>query len=116
MNATFHKSWKKVKEAPIEQLYLEQIFHYITVYGFENLGIYDEKSVYITYEKLEIPELTENVRLTLIKGYTKNELKEKLLNLLKSGVALKEETIKDVIEIANYVELTEKDIINIKNK
>ncbi len=116
MNATFHKSWKKVKEAPIEQLYLEQIFHYITVYGFENLGIYDEKSVYIPYEKLEIPELTENVRLTLIKGYTKNELKEKLLNLLKSGVALKEETIKDVIEIANYVELTEKDIINIKNK
>ncbi len=32
-NATFHKSWKKVKEADIEQLIVEQIAHYLTTYG-----------------------------------------------------------------------------------
>ena len=34
INSTFHKSWNKVKTAPYLQLVLEQIFHYITVYGY----------------------------------------------------------------------------------
>jgi len=117
INSSFHKSWKKVKEADIEQLVLEQIVHYITTYGFERLGIYDENSVYIPKEKLEIPDLdTEGIRLIVIKGYTKNELKTKLLKLLDSGIALKEETINDVVDIALFVELKEKEIRGIKNR
>lgn len=116
MNESFHKSWKKVKDAPIEQLIFEQIVHYITTYGFETLGIYDENSVYIPHEKLEIPELKENVKLTLIKGYTKDELKEKVLKLLQSGIALKEETIKDVVEILKYTGITDKEVNEVKNK
>jgi len=116
MNATFHKSWKKVKETPIEQLIFEQIIHYFTTYGFEALGIYDENSVYIPYEKLEIPELKENIKLTLIKGYTDEELKEKILKLLQSGIALKEETIKDIVEVIKYVGIDKKEIDNVKNK
>ena len=60
-NQTFHKSWEKVEKAPIEQLVLEQIVHYITTYGFEELGIYDKNSVYIPKEKLEIPELDKDI-------------------------------------------------------
>ena len=33
VNASFHKSWKKVKEANIEQLVTEQVAHYLTTYG-----------------------------------------------------------------------------------
>ena len=50
MNASFHKSWQKVRDADIIQLVMEQIIHYITTYGFERLGIYDENSVYIPNE------------------------------------------------------------------
>ena len=35
MNSSFHKSWKKIKEADIEQLVVEQLAHYLTTYGKE---------------------------------------------------------------------------------
>lgn len=116
LNNSFHKSWRKIKEASIEQLVIEQIIHYFTTYGLEALGIYDKDSVYIPNEKLEIPEIKEDIKLVIIKGYTKEELKEKLLKLLDSGIALKEDTINDVVEVALFVGLNEKEIENIKNK
>jgi len=117
MNSAFHKSWLKVRDASDEQLFFEQIIHYITTYGFERLGIYDEHSVYIPSEQLDIPELQEEkIRLVVIRGYTKKELKEKLLTLLGMGVALKTETLKDVVDVSLFVELEENEIEGIKNK
>ena len=116
LNKAFHKSWNKIKTADIRQLIVEQMIHYITTYGFEKLGIYDENSVYIPNEELNIPELEENLNLIVIKGLTKIELKKKLLKLLGSGIALKEETIKDITDVALFVELNEKEVEAIKNK
>ena len=117
LNNSFHKSWNKVKNASLTQLYLEQIIHYYTTYGFESLGIYDKTSVYIPNEKLDLPKIDlDKISLTVIKGATKEEIKEMLLRLINSGVALKEDTIKDVIDVALFVGLTDKEIENIKNK
>ncbi len=115
-NASFHKSWDKVKNADILTLVLEQTLHYFTTYGFESLGIYNENTVYIPYEKLEIPELKNNIPLTIIRGYTKSELKDKLLKLLNTGIALKKETIDDVVDLAMFVDIKEEDLDTIKNK
>jgi len=114
INSTFHKSWNKVKTAPYLQLVLEQIFHYITVYGYEALGVYDEDLVYIPNEKLDVPDLTDSVPLMVIKGYKKPELKEKLLKILGSGIALKEDTMSDIIEVMDFVGGI--DIEQVKNK
>jgi len=117
MNSSFHKSWQKVRDADIEQLVLEQILHYITTYGFEAMGIYRNDSIYIPLEDLKIPKLNlDKISLVVIKGYTKEELKEKLINLLGSGIALKEDTKKDVIDIITFVGLNENEVYNIKNK
>lgn len=116
LNASFHKSWDKVKDASTEQLVIEQIIHYFTTYGFERLGIYNKDTVYIPKEKLEIPEIEEDIKLTVINGYTKEELKGKLVDLLQSGIALSEDTIKDVMDVALFVGLDEKDTANVKNK
>ena len=115
MNSTFHKSWKKVREADITQLILEQMMHYITTYGFEHLGIYDERSVYIPSETLDIPDI-EKLPLRVIKGYTKDELRSKLLGMLRVGLALRDTTISDVLEIVQYVGLTAEEIATIKNR
>lgn len=114
MNSSFHKSWKKVREAPIFQLVIEQIFHYITTYGYERLGIYDKNSVFIPAEDLKIPNLKEDIKLTVIRGYTRSQLKEKLKNLLESGIALK--TVDEIIEIATFCDFKLKDLSNVKNK
>ena len=79
-NQTFHKSWDKVANAPIMQLILEQLIHYFTTYGFEDLGIYDSDLVYIPHEKLEIPELKEKL-LT----FQQKSLKFQNLKLIKSN-------------------------------
>ena len=114
MNSSFHKSWKKVKDASIEQLVIEQIMHYFTTYGFEALGI-DSDFVYIPDEALSIPKVKlDKIKLTVIKGYTKDELKEKLLSLLETGIALAEDTIQAVVEVAMYVGLSDFD--RVRNK
>ena len=51
MNSTFHKSWDKIKTAELAQLVMEQLVHYFTTYGFKQLGVYSEESVYIPNEK-----------------------------------------------------------------
>ena len=145
LNSSFHKSWAKIKESDMEQLVVEQLAHYLTTYGKEQpeeyleekgkqwnvdnlggkiIGLGDFKSdkvgtnyVYIPKEKLEIPEIDiDGIKLIVIKGYTKKELKVKLLNLLETGIALSKDTIDDVIEIATFVEVNEEDIANIRNK
>lgn len=116
-NSSFHKSWQKIRDADIEQLVLEQVIHYFTTYGFEALGFFDEASVYIPREALNIPEVDiENIHLVIIKGYTKEELKQKLLALLQSGIALAEDTISDVVEVALSVGLSAEEIQAVKNK
>jgi len=146
LNSSFHKSWLKIKEADMEQLVVEQIAHYLTTYGkeqpkeyliekeeqwgvehlaekiielpdFESDKIREENYVYIPKEKLEIPDLDiGDIRLVVIRGLTKKELKTKLMDLLGSGIALGEDTIRDAVDIAAFLELVEKDIEGIRNK
>ncbi|GHO90288.1 hypothetical protein KSF_003360 [Reticulibacter mediterranei] len=116
LNQTFHKSWTKVRDASIEQLVIEQILHYFTTYGFEALGIFDQDTVYVPSEQLNVPELEEGIRLVVIRGYTRSELQEKLLGVLSSGVALHEETVRDVLDIARFVGLSDEEIDRVRNK
>ena len=115
LNSSFHKSWKKVRDASIEQLVLEQIVHYITTYGFESIGIYDKDSVYIPKEKLKVP-LEDGLELVVIRGYTKTELKDKVLVLLGSGIALAKDTLEDLFVICESVGVGVDDIEKVKNR
>jgi hypothetical protein len=117
INNTFHKSWDKVANASDFQLRLEQIVHYMTTYGLESLGHeYDKDNVFIPYERLDIPELKEDIKLMYIKGITKEELKKKVVDMLASGVALKQETIDMLADTFSLFELSEKEISELKNK
>ena len=104
-NQTFHKDFEIVKNAPIEDLIMQQLIHYITTYGFESLGFYDSNLVYLPKEKLEIPELVvENIELVPIKPITVEELQEKLMILLTSGIALSEQSVKDIMVLSDYID------------
>jgi len=146
MNSSFHKAWAKVRNTGMEQLVVEQIAHYLTTYGKENPEAYliekgvqwgvddlsdkvsnlddieldkvqDANYVYIPNEVLDIPDVElDTIKLIVIKGYTKAELKGKLLALLGLGVALGEDTIQAVVEVATFVGVDDKDIEKVKNK
>jgi len=146
LNSSFHKSWAKIKDTSQEELMVEQLAHYLTTYGkeapgeyliekeeqfgvphlvekiielpdFESDKIREENYVYIPKEALHIPHWDkENIKLIVIKGYTKLELEIKLMELLASGIAMKEETVLDCVEVAKFVGLNEGQIPLVKNK
>lgn len=104
-NQTFHKDFEIVKNAPIEDLIAQQMIHYITTYGFESLGMYDSDLVYIPKEKLEIPELNvENIEFITIKPLTNEELTDKLMTLLTSGIALSEQSVNDIEVLSDFID------------
>ncbi len=110
LNKTFHKSWQKIKKSTRFELLMEQIFHYFSTYGSKFQG-----EVYIPDEVLNIPDLKLNFKV--IKAYSEEELQEKCLAILRSGIALKEETIDDLLSILHdelEYDFTGKE--NIRNK
>lgn len=116
LNATFHKSFAKVRDASMQQLVFEQMIHYLTTYGAERMGVYNEESVYIPAEQLDAPELKDGIRVVIIRGLTNEELKTELKKLIESGVALHEQTLADAIDVAQFVGFNEDDLAAVKNK
>lgn len=116
LNATFHKSFAKVRDASMEQLVYEQMIHYLTTYGAENAGVFSHEGVFIPGEVLDAPALKDGVRIVVIRGLTKEELKVELMKLLTSGIALAEKTLADVLDVAAFVGIDENDLGVIKNK
>lgn len=115
-NSSFHKSWEKIATASILQLVVEQIIHYFTTYGVEMLtGEEHPEMVYIPLENLEIPDLPK-LELKIIHGYTLEELKQKTLGLLNSGIALKDKTLEAVLEILSVTKITPEEVSLIKNR
>lgn len=110
LNETFHKSWSVIKNSSREELWMHQILHYLTTYGTN----FQSSFVYTPNEDLDIPQV--ETRFLVIRGLKKEEIIEKALDLLKSGVALKKDTLDDIIEVLSDLdyEFTGKE--NIKNK
>lgn len=92
LNKTFHKSWAKVRSSSRFDLMVEQIRHYMSTYGTDMKG-----EIYIPDEILEVPSLKLSYKV--INAYTAEEMTEKCLGLLRSGIALTEETINNVLSI-----------------
>lgn len=117
-NSSFHKSWAKVRDASLEQLVAEQLLHYFSTYGMEAFGLYTPDIVYVPNEALDVPglELDNALAFTVIKGYTPAELREKLMALLKSGIALKADTLKAALEVVDMVGLGPADVEQVKNR
>ncbi|WP_299272125.1 hypothetical protein [uncultured Psychroserpens sp.] len=92
LNKTFHKSWLKIRNSSRYELYMEQIKHYLSTYG-SNF----RDDIYIPEEILSIP----NVKLSykIINAYSIDEMTQKCLNILASGMALKEDTVDALITI-----------------
>ena len=92
LNKTFHKSWEKIKTSTRWELFVEQILHYMSTYGTDFQG-----EIYLPDEVVNVPDV--KVIFKVIKAYSRKEMTDKSLGLLKSGAALKEETIDDLLSI-----------------
>ncbi|WP_225036086.1 hypothetical protein [Winogradskyella sp. SM1960] len=110
LNKTFHKSWSKIKNSSTFELCIEQINHYISTYGSDF-----QDDIYIPEEVLSIPNVKLNYKV--INAYSADIMKQKCLALLKSGMALKEDTVDElIIVLMDELGYTFTGKENIKNK
>eukprot|EP00122_Pirum_gemmata_P017607 Pgem_evm1s16494 len=93
LNSTFHKSWSKIMTASSEQLWIEQCLHYYTTYGPGR----DTSTIYFPAEVLDVPDKVHKIPILVIHGLEAEEIVGKCLDLFKSGIALKQETIVDIV-------------------
>lgn len=94
-NSHFWSSWQYIRSSDDVQLLVDQIFHYVTTYGLESLGVDSKGYVYIP-EKAFVNH--SEVQIRVIDATPKEEIIERCFNLLNSGLALAEDTIRNVIE------------------
>lgn len=94
LNQTFHKSWQVIENDDKFAILVEQLKHYISA-----AFIHDpEDELHIPGEYLDVPGVKE-LTYKVIKAYTKEDLAERGLDLLRSGIALKSETIEEIISL-----------------
>lgn len=113
-NQCFHKGFSVVANSSIEELVFQQIIHYFTTYGFESLGIYNSDRVYIPREQLEIPELEKDIEMVIIKPLTAQEISDKIMTLLTSGIALSKDTIASIMVLSDFI--SKDNFASVKNR
>lgn len=95
-NSTFYKTWKDVTDKHRLELLIDQLIHYISTYGTDFEGqpyIPNDSPVEIDYNSY-----------TIIQPITQEELFARCLDMVKSGIALDQETLKSITQyISNYI-------------
>ena len=91
-NKTFFKSWKRIKELSLVEMAYQHVLHYLSIYGTDFTG-----DIYIPGGVMNVPEVELNFKL--IRAYSKEKMTEKCLDFLRSGIALKEETLKELLTV-----------------
>jgi len=114
-NAAFHKSWQVIQDTPQEILWLQAAIHYLTTYGFEQLGIYREDAVYIPREALDLPAIQEDIPLIVIKAMDANDVLDAIVNL-GSGIALAQKTLGDIMTVIEANKFGSGFVEKIKNR
>ena len=97
LNQTFYSTPDEVEGKTLFERLVDQLTHYFSTYGLKALGI-ESDFMYIpnNWERLNLPE---RIKFNVIVGVDTKELTERSLQMLATGVALKQETIEDVLTV-----------------
>lgn len=95
-NSTFYKTWEDVTNQSRRTILFDQILHYVTTYGMD-FSLEGTGYEYIPNTNPEEPAWTS---YKVIKACTFEDLYDKCMSMICSGIALKSETVKT---LTNYI-------------
>lgn len=113
LNATFYRAWNDVLSKTRFELLFDQIMHYSTTYGTNFEG---EVYVPAYYEEIELDSQESKLPVSFVNALTSEKLGEKAINLLSSGVALKQETVEELLELLDEMSLLVHNAHKVTNK
>lgn len=121
MNRGLHRSFREVAETSEEKLFIQQMFHYVSVFlqngDMTDSSAVDDGLVYVPASELSLPEDAEPVKVLVIGSITEEEVFSRIMDMLASGAALSEDTLSDIMTVLHVRHLEEKvDIGSVKNK
>lgn len=105
LNQGFYKSFETVTNLTPQKILANKLLHYMSTYGFEQLGIFDRELVYIPNDALELPEDAKPIKITVIDALDVAEIKTRAVKMIQSGAALSEETLDDLIAIISFLDI-----------
>ena len=105
LNQGFYKSFKTVADSTPEKILANKLFHYMSTYGFESMGIFSRDTVFIPNDALELPQNAPRVKITLINALKKEEIKYRVEKMITSGIALADETLENLLTIIKYLNM-----------
>ena len=107
VNTTFYKEWRDVTDKSRLELLLDQVMHYSSTYGTNHEGdayIPNDNPTKVAFEDYKYIDMI-----------TYDELKDKVLTMLYSGIALKGDTIDDLVYLVYQYDFNV-DLDKVKNK
>ena len=110
INSTLHDNWKSIQDTPDEILLFKQILHYFNT----NLLISDNLEFSETICKST--HFQGDYSFKLIRGLYDNEVVDNILKLAKSGIALSETVLNDIMTLVKNYNFDKKLFKTIKNK
>jgi len=107
---SFHKSWEKVAHAPMEQLVFEQIVHYFSTYGMEDIGL--KAMPLLPVERvLTDPDAVPNVRaFTIIRMVDDATVKSMIDNYLRVTAAPNHSKMDSIVSLMYLTNIPTEDI------
>lgn len=115
LNQGFYKSFRTVADSTPQKILANKLLHYMTTYGFENLGIFDRELVYIPNDALDLPADAKPTKITVIDAIDDAEIERRTKKFIFSGVALSNETIDALSVVVNFLGI-EIDVDAVPNK
>lgn len=96
-DTSFYRSWYTAATVEDRQRLADQALHYYSTYGLRSIGIDDPALFYLPVDPhQEAPP--QPMALRVIRGVPRREVIRACLDLLRRPVALKQETVLDIIE------------------
>jgi len=112
INKTFYAKWNDILLKDRNQLLIDQLFHYATVW-LKHESLNNNDFIYIPWEFTQKQLTGWTIPLRILKQETKIEIKNKAKLMLYANVALKEETILNIFNIISFDEI---EVDNVKNR
>lgn len=110
LNQTFHKSWEKIQTSSRLELALHQILHYLSTYGTN----FEAGMTYIPAEEMDLQG--KALPVYVIGALSRDAMTRKCEQLLASGIALAEDSMKAVLRLMDLLDYTFTSVDWIKNK
>ena len=107
LNRSFYESISQSYGTSAEEAFIQQLIHYFSTYGLTSLKLYQDKFVYIPAREFGNPEGSISpVKVKVVDYISDKDLVKRITNLIiKTSVALSEQSIKDIITIIRYLKI-----------